>query len=120
MISKINSILSIALVFLLSSTFHLHGVDARKRTLRGEGYRRAVQDLGYTIVPNPTATENCPSIPPQHDETCEGSNKRSKNWSSCAYAISSESRDFFGKQWQCNCGTDSKFDCRLRGLAPLN
>jgi len=124
MISRINSLLSITLVVLLASTFHLHHVDARKRILRGERYHRAAQEnLGYAILPNPTATDFCPKIPPQQDDACEGSNKKSKAWSSCAYAIEIESEEFIefsGKQYQCNCGADSKFDCRLRGTALLS
>ena len=122
MISRINSLLSITLVVLLASTFHLHGVDARKRILRGERYHRAAQeDLGYIIKPNPTETEFCAKMPPQQDDPCEGSKrtKGSKAWSSCTYAIKSESSNNIGKRWQCNCGADSKFDCRLRGPAEL-
>jgi hypothetical protein len=121
--SKINSLLSITLVFLVASTFHLDGVDARKKSLRGEGYRRAVQNLEYTTVPLTTLQEeqqpNCPVRAPKTDDRCTGSEKRAKSWSSCTYTIISEQSAYANKRHQCNCGADLLYDCRPRGPAPI-
>ena len=109
MISRINSLLSITLVVLLASTFHLHDVDARRHTLRGEGYHRAAQDLNYDTVDDDNNTGDrthdhtalkwagsgsgvCPRTIPTDGGECDRHVSPNSSQISCTY-----------NNFQCNC-----------------